>query len=81
MAKAKKTIAKTAKPEIMSGATLDSNLRKIDISNEAFGRLLRSSGRVVRSWISEEYPVPVPVAYLVNLMLKTKTKPEELKAT
>jgi hypothetical protein len=35
--------------------------------------------RAVRSWLKGEFPVPMPVGYLVTLMIKTKTMPDDLK--
>jgi hypothetical protein len=70
-------------PQVMSGAAFKANIEKIygtPICQSAFARLIDHSDRTVRQWISEVYPVPVIVAQLVNLMLRTKTKPEDLRA-
>ena len=82
--KAKKRPVKPVEtPEVMSGAAFKANLERLygtPQCQSAFARLTDHSDRTVRSWISEVYPVPVIVAQLVNLMLKTKTKPEDLRA-
>ena len=83
-AKAKKPAKPVALPEVMSGAAFKANIEKIygtKTCQSAFARLIDHSDRTVRQWISEVYPVPVIVAQLVNLMLRTKTKPEDLRAT
>lgn len=90
-AKAKKPAKPVALP-VMSGAAFKAALEKLypdaplgpygtPVCQSAFARLIDHNDRTVRQWISEVYPVPVIVAQLVNLMLKTKTKPEDLRAT
>lgn len=91
MKKAKKaTKAKASKatewpPEwgdIMTGAALKSGIEKLygnEQSQSAFARLMGVGDRTIRSYISEEFPVPKPIGFLVALMLKTKTGPEDLK--
>jgi DNA-binding transcriptional regulator YiaG len=71
--------AETAEP--MSGEAFRLALEKIGGANfqSAFARLIGVRSRAVRTWISGEYPVPMPVGYLVSLMIKTKTAPEDLK--
>jgi len=69
--------AETAEP--MSGDELAIALADIEISQSAFARLIGVGGRAVRSWISGENVVPMSVGYLVSLMIKTKTKPEDLR--
>jgi DNA-binding transcriptional regulator YiaG len=73
---------KKAKPadSAMTGAHLQAALDKIGLTQMGFSRFIGVGGRTVRSWISGEYPVPKTVALLVNLMVKTKSKPEEMKA-
>jgi DNA-binding transcriptional regulator YiaG len=77
--KAKKAKTAKAADSTMSGDAFKANLDKIGISQMGFSRLIGVGGRTVRSWISETYPVPKAVAALVNLMIKTKTAPEDLK--
>jgi DNA-binding transcriptional regulator YiaG len=67
----------TAEP--MSGDELRQALETIDIGQSAFARLIGVGGRAVRSWISGENVVPMPVGYLVSLMIRTKTAPEDLR--
>jgi hypothetical protein len=45
-----------------------------------FARALELGERSVRRWASGQWPVPVPIAMLLNLMLKTKSTAEDLKA-
>ena len=84
MKKAKKTTK--AKPVadtgVMTGDELRSNIEKLygnAQSQSAFARLIGVGNRTVRSWIADVFPVPKPVGYLVALMIRTKTKPDELK--
>lgn len=83
--KPKKAAAKpVAVVEVMSGDVLKASLEKLygdPQCQSAFARLIGVSDRTVRSWISGLYVVPKVVAQLVNLMIKTKTKPDELRAT
>lgn len=67
----------TAEP--MSGDEFAMALADIEISQSAFARLIGVGDRTVRSWISGQFVVPMPVGYLVSLMVKTKTKPEDLR--
>ena len=80
-AKAKAVRKVKAADSAMTGDAFKAALEKIPISQMAFSRLIGVSGRAVRSWISEQFPVPKAVALLVNLILKTKTDPEDLKAS
>lgn len=78
-AKAKAKAADT----VMTGDEFRAALEKLygtPQCQSAFSRLISVSDRAVRSWISEQSEVPKVVALLVSLMLKTKTKPEDLKA-
>lgn len=63
----------------MDGQELWTKLQKIGFTQMGFARTLRLSPPTVRSWIGGRYPVPMTIAMLVNLMLKTKTAPEDLK--
>lgn len=62
----------------MNGRELWNKLQKIGFSQSGFARTIRVDGATVRSWIGERYHVPETIAILVNLMIKTKTKPEDL---
>jgi len=64
----------------MSGPELWTKLQKIGFSQSGFARTIRVGGATVRSWIGERAYVPETIAILVNLMLKTKSKPEDLGA-
>jgi DNA-binding transcriptional regulator YiaG len=64
----------------MKGQELWSKLQKIGFTQVGFARKLGVSDTTVRAWISEAYPVPLTVAYLVNLMIEAKTEPDELSA-
>jgi DNA-binding transcriptional regulator YiaG len=66
------------KPKPMTGAHLQTALDKIGLTQMGFSRFIGVGGRTVRSWISGEFPVPKTVELLVNLMVKTKTRPEEI---
>lgn len=75
----KKTKAKPA-DSAMTGPHLQTALDKLGLTQMGFSRFVGVGGRTVRGWISGEYHVPKTVALLVNLMVKTKTKPEDMKA-
>jgi DNA-binding transcriptional regulator YiaG len=64
----------------MPGDELWTKLQKIGFSQVGFARDLKISDRTVRKWINGTFPVPTTIAILVNLMLKTKSTPEDLKA-
>jgi plasmid maintenance system antidote protein VapI len=71
-------------PDVMPGDVFKAALEKLygtPQCQSAFARLIDVSDRTVRSWIAGTYAVPKIVAQLVNLMLKTKTQPDELRAT
>jgi len=74
-----KKIAKP-KPSEMTGDAFKLAIVECGFNQSSFARLIGVGGRTVRSWIAEEFPVPKSVALLVYLILKTKTKPEELTA-
>lgn len=80
MKKTKAKPAPKAADSTMPGEDFWTKLQKIGFTQMGFSRFIGVGGRTVRSWISEEYPVPKTVALLVNLMVKTKTKPEDMKA-
>lgn len=78
----KKPVSKLRFPETaepMSGADLSTALDKLDIGQSAFARLMGIGDRSVRSYIADVNPVPMAIGYLVRLMIKTGTKPEDLK--
>lgn len=62
----------------MKGRELWNKLQQIGFSQSGFARTLRIGGSTVRSWINGPAYVPQTIAILVNLMLKTKTTPEDL---
>lgn len=44
-----------------------------------FARTLNISLRSVQRFAAGEYPIPTPVAMLLNLMIRTKSTPDDLK--
>ena len=76
--KAKKTKARPV--SAMTGAELQTALDLIGTTQMGFSRFVGVGGRTVRGWIGDEYPVPKAVALLLALMVKTKTKPEDIKS-
>jgi DNA-binding transcriptional regulator YiaG len=72
-------ISKIEIPKVLTGEQLAAGITKIGLSQEGFGRFIGVGGRTVRSWVSEEFPIPGAVAYLVKLMVKTKTTAEQLE--
>jgi hypothetical protein len=63
----------------MSGEQLWKKLQKIGFTQVGFARTIRVAEPTVRSWIGGRYPVPTTVAMLVNLMVKTGSKQEDLR--
>ena len=78
MKKAKKIAKPKPTDSAMTGDAFKLAIVKCGFNQSSFARLIGVGGCTVRSWISEEFPVPKSVALLVYLILKTKTKPEEL---
>jgi hypothetical protein len=77
--KAKKKLPRYA--SAMRGDELWSKVQKIGFASQvAFAAKVGVSDRTVRGWISELYPVPLTIAMLINLMIDTKSKPEDLNA-
>jgi DNA-binding transcriptional regulator YiaG len=72
-------VSKVTIPQVLSGEQLAAGIEKIGLSQEGFGRFIGVGGRTVRSWVSEQFPIPGAVAYLIKLMVKTKTTAEELE--
>jgi DNA-binding transcriptional regulator YiaG len=70
--------AKVVVPQVLTGKQLAESIGKLGLSQEAFGRFIGVGGRAVRGWIAETSPMPGAVAYLVKLMVKTKTTAEDL---
>jgi len=64
----------------MSGSELWTKLQKIGFSQVGFARTIRVAEPTVRSWIGGRSFVPETIAILINLMIKTKSKPEDLGA-
>jgi hypothetical protein len=64
----------------MTANQFNAALAKLGYTQVGFARQLELGERSVRRWAADEYPVPTPVAMLLNLMLKTKSAKEDLKA-
>jgi transcriptional regulator with XRE-family HTH domain len=64
----------------MTANQLCKALTHLGITQIALARKLETNERTVRYWMRGEWPVPVTVALLVNLMLDTKTQLDDLKA-
>ena len=74
---------KAAKPETttasdMDGQELWTKLQKLGFTQVGFAKTVKIHDTTVRKWIANKFPVPMVVALLVNLMIKTKTKAEDL---
>ena len=54
------------------------SLAHIGINQSAFARWIGVDGRTVRLWLAGKWPVPLAVGYLVQLMVRTNTRPEDL---
>jgi len=62
----------------MSGKELKAVLPKLGFSQMSFARTFNYGGRTVRGWIAGDYPVPLIVERVINLMLKHKITLEDL---
>jgi DNA-binding transcriptional regulator YiaG len=54
-------------------------LDKLGFTQVGFADRLGLGHRSVRRWAAGQWPVPTPIAMLLNLMLKTKSTAEDLK--
>lgn len=64
----------------MTAKQFNTALEKLGFTQVGFARHLELGERSVRRWAADQWPVPVPVAMLLNLMIKTKSTPDDLKA-
>jgi DNA-binding transcriptional regulator YiaG len=55
-------------------------LDQLGFTQVGFARKLELGERSVRRWASGQWPVPTPVAMLLNLMIKTGSTVKDLKA-
>jgi hypothetical protein len=55
-------------------------LVQLGITQIALAERLATNERTVRRWMTGDWPVPVPVALLINLMLSTNSNIEDLKS-
>ena len=55
-------------------------LDKLSFTQMGFARKLELGERSVRRWASGQWPVPVPIAMLLNLMLATISTADDLKS-
>lgn len=63
----------------MTGKQFEAALKKLDLDNHSFADLVQHSDRSVRRWAGGLWPVPASVAYLLNLMLDTKSSVDDLR--
>jgi DNA-binding transcriptional regulator YiaG len=63
----------------MTGDAFAACLAKLEIHPVDFAEVIAFNERTVRKWIDGTLDVPRWAAQLVNLMIKTNTKPENLK--
>ena len=54
-------------------------LDKLGFTQVGFARKLELGERSVRRWVAGQWPVPTPVAMLLNLMLATDSTADDLK--
>jgi hypothetical protein len=54
-------------------------LNRCGFTQVAFARQFGLSDRQIRRWANGEWPVPPYISALLQLMVKHKTKPEDLK--
>jgi len=63
----------------MNSKQFTTALTRLGQTNQSFADLITTESRTVRRWASGEYPVPTPVAMLLNLMADTKSTVEDLR--
>ena len=79
--KGESRVKKAAKKiDRMDGAEFWTKLQKLGFSQVGFARAMGLGDRTVRRWCAGHDPVPLYIAMLINLMIKTKTNPEDLHA-
>lgn len=64
----------------MTAKQFNAALAKLGYTQVGFAKHLELGERSVRRWAADQWPVPTPIAMLLNLMLKTKSTAEDLKA-
>jgi hypothetical protein len=64
----------------MTAKQFNAALAKLGFTQIGFARQLQLGERSVRRWAADQWPVPTPIAMLLNLMLKTGSTAEDLKA-
>ena len=64
----------------MTSRQFNKALTLLGFTQVGFARQLEIGERSVRRWASGQWPVPVPIAMLLNLMLDTKSAAEDLRA-
>ncbi|MCG2632205.1 hypothetical protein L6654_36925 [Bradyrhizobium sp. WYCCWR 13023] len=64
----------------MTAGQFNAALDKLGFTQMGFARKLELGERSVRRWAAGQWPVPVPVAMLLNLMLKTNSTVDDLKS-
>ncbi|MET3995020.1 ribosome-binding protein aMBF1 (putative translation factor) [Bradyrhizobium sp. S3.9.2] len=64
----------------MTQKQFNAALEKLGFTQVGLAAKLELGERSVRRWASGQWPVPTPVAMLLNLMLKTSSTIDDLKA-
>jgi DNA-binding transcriptional regulator YiaG len=64
--------------QTMTAAEFKAALEHLGFNQSSLARRLQVSDRNVRRWAAGEYPVPAPIALLLQLMIKTKTSADGL---
>lgn len=64
----------------MTADQFNKALAKLGYTQVGFAEHLDLGERSVRRWAADQWPVPTPVAMLLNLMLKTNSTAKDLKA-
>jgi transcriptional regulator with XRE-family HTH domain len=63
----------------MTKTQLTKAMTQLGITQSALASLAKANERTVRRWMKGDWPVPRPVALLLNLMLDTKSTMEDLR--
>jgi DNA-binding transcriptional regulator YiaG len=55
-------------------------LDQLGFSQVGFAKKINKTDRQVRNWAAGRWPVPTEIAMLLNLMIRTGTRPEDLRS-
>ena len=62
----------------MSADHFRNDLASIGLNQSEFARWIGVDSRTVRSWAAGKWPVPLAIGYLLSLMVRTSTDPDQI---